>query len=344
MLIIHAPNVHQGGGRTLLLALLEALRRRNDCTAILDTRLCQTSAVSENLVKLRVSPSIPARLGAEWQLRALARDNDTVLCFGNLPPLFRVKGKVVLFIQNRYLTGNPSLSGFSLLKKLQIRMERLWLSWQVKHVSEIIVQTPSMKCEVLQKTGVSATVLPFFEKPSDTGTNPQNPPESKTLYDFVYVASGEPHKNHRNLIEAWKLLSAEDIRPSLRLTVSEKTYPSLCVWIEAQRKKHELQIENTAVDSQQGVEKLYEQATALIYPSLMESLGLPLVEAAHAGLPILAVERDYVRDVVEPQQTFDPDSPVSIARAVKRFLGKQEKLVGIVGTETFIQHLLAGPR
>jgi glycosyltransferase involved in cell wall biosynthesis len=63
------------------------------------------------------------------------------------------------------------------------------------------------------------------------------------------------------------------------------------------------------------------QAKALIFPSLFESFGLPLLEAAKAGLPILASERDYVRDVVKPVASFDPESALSIARAVLRHQG-----------------------
>ena len=65
---------------------------------------------------------------------------------------------------------------------------------------------------------------------------------------------------------------------------------------------------------------LYASAGALVFPSLGESFGLPLIEARQAGLSILAPELDYVRDVCEPAQTFDPQSATSIARAVKRFL------------------------
>ena len=47
-------------------------------------------------------------------------------------------------------------------------------------------------------------------------------------------------------------------------------------------------------------------------------------KAHAAGLPIVAAERDYVRDVVAPAQTFDPESPLSIARAIRRLLGTPE--------------------
>ena len=72
--------------------------------------------------------------------------------------------------------------------------------------------------------------------------------------------------------------------------------------------------------------------------------GVALIEARQAGLPVLASELDYVRDVLDPEQTFDPESAVSIARAVKRFLGLQEEPLPLQDAARFIEHLLKGEK
>jgi glycosyltransferase involved in cell wall biosynthesis len=86
---------------------------------------------------------------------------------------------------------------------------------------------------------------------------------------------------------------------------------------------------------------LYSSVDALIYPSKFESFGLPLIEAEQSGLPILAPELDYVRDVVIPEQTFDSGSATSIARAVKRFMGLKEPALPIQNAQGFMEHILA---
>jgi len=63
-----------------------------------------------------------------------------------------------------------------------------------------------------------------------------------------------------------------------------------------------------------------QASSALLFPSRMETFGLPMLEARALRVPVLAAERDFVRDVCEPAQTFDPASPVSIASAVRRFV------------------------
>ena len=74
--------------------------------------------------------------------------------------------------------------------------------------------------------------------------------------------------------------------------------------------------------------------------NLFESFGLPLIEAKQVGLPVLGSELDYVRDILNPEQSFDPNSPVSIARAVKRHLGMNVTPVHLLDAQEFLLRLL----
>jgi glycosyltransferase involved in cell wall biosynthesis len=89
------------------------------------------------------------------------------------------------------------------------------------------------------------------------------------------------------------------------------------------------------------MQRLYEHSRALVYPSLLESFGLPLLEARQAGLSIIAAELDYVRDLIDPEEAFDPRSPRSIARAIKRFLQVSETTPTILTSDAFVSRLLA---
>jgi glycosyltransferase involved in cell wall biosynthesis len=140
-------------------------------------------------------------------------------------------------------------------------------------------------------------------------------------YDFIYIATGEEHKNHLTLINAWCTLAKDSIFPTLGLTLNEDSSSKLIIYLDGCIKKYGLKISNLGYLGRQDVDELMEESSALIYPSKLESFGLPLIEASNAGLPILAPELDFVRDIINPIETFDPDSSISIARAVKRFLG-----------------------
>jgi glycosyltransferase involved in cell wall biosynthesis len=86
--------------------------------------------------------------------------------------------------------------------------------------------------------------------------------------------------------------------------------------------------------------RYYAGARALFFASYAESYGIPLLEAQSAGLPIIAAELDFVRDICVPVESFDPCSPVSMARAVKRFLNLGSEVIKPLTPEQFIQELI----
>jgi len=313
-LIIHAINIHQGGGRSLLVSLFSVLNQTS--VVLIDERIDPLPDLDPNIQIIRVAPNIPDRIKAEYRLKSLCREGDTLLCFGNLPPLFPNLAKVFVYLQNRYLTSYCSLTGLGWASKIRIHIERLWLRFCVRNAC-ILVQTESTAAEVRNILGLKCQIMPFFPD-SNFLENPKAVQNVK--YDYIYVASGYPHKNHRKLVEAWIILAEQNIRPTLCLTLDSEGDASLWSWVEEKIDMHGLRIVNKPCDSEK-MALLYARSNALIYPSFFESFGLPLLEAFQAGLPIIATERDYVRDVVQPLDSFDPESALSIARAVLRHQG-----------------------
>lgn len=342
-LFIHAINVHQGGGRSLLSGILGSLPNSMKTILSLDIRMLLPEGIAKEVQIKRVMPTLMQRFLAESWLASNVVSEDVVLCFGNLPPLFKLCGHVIVFVQNRYLVDDVKLNGFSFKTRLRLEVERLWLFCRMSNVDEFIVQTPSMKnlLEARTKGEIPIRVLPFMANHEEY-VRSIRPPETQQgkNFDFLYVASGEPHKNHRQLIEAWCLLAKDGMYPSLKLTLDRAHCAELCSWMAQKIEQCRLNVENVGSLSHEQVKQLYNQTDALIYPSTFESFGLPLIEARQAGVPILASELDYVRDILDPEQTFDPNSAVSIAKAVKRFLGIEEPPLPLQDAEGFMKHIL----
>jgi glycosyltransferase involved in cell wall biosynthesis len=64
---------------------------------------------------------------------------------------------------------------------------------------------------------------------------------------------------------------------------------------------------------------LYRQARLLVFPSLFEGFGMPLIEAMIVGCPIAAANRTSLPELAgEAALYFDPAVPAEIARAIKR--------------------------
>jgi len=342
-LFVHATNVHAGGGRSLLIALLQAIPADLRVVALLDMRMVIPDTPPQSLEVKRVMPSAWQRLKAEWWLAKRTRQNDVVLCFGNLPALFRLRGRTVVFVQNRYLVDAVSLDSFPFKVRLRLQVERLWLFRKAGNADAFIVQTPSMRA-LLESSGMAARkpvhVLPFVD--SSKGYRRRLDRTLSTTVDrpFIYVASGEPHKNHRNLVQAWCLLAQEGLFPSLWLTLDDQINSELCGWIDQQTRQFGLRLNNLGAQPHEQILLLYTQVQALVFPSTFESFGLPLIEARQAGLAVIASELDFVRDILDPEHVFDPRSPASIARAVKRFLGADEKALPLLNGAEFLKSLL----
>jgi glycosyltransferase involved in cell wall biosynthesis len=259
-------------------------------------------------------------LAAEFGLAGAVRKCDSVLCFHGLPPLLPMAGKVYVFLQNRLYLGQVPFGAFGWRTRQRLRVEQGISRWLRHRVGGYAVQTPSMARELKAWFGSRCAPIEVLPFAPPAGARPV---EVVPQWDFIYVADGEAHKNHRKLIEAWSLLAQEGLRPSLALTLSARDR-ALAAWIAERAQRDGLDVVDLGVRPHAQVAELYASASALIFPSLGESFGLPLVEARQAGLPILAAELDYVRDVCEPAETFDPMSSVSIARAVRRSLNQAE--------------------
>ena len=338
-LLLYAPNVHTGGGFVLLKSLLEAWPAEHTLVAWLDERARAQLPVPAGAQVQWVRAALASRLGAEFALARAGRCADRVLCFHGLPPLLHNRASVQVFQQNRNYLGQVPLSAFSWRTRQRLRYEQAVSRWRRHLVDAYWVQTESMARALQDWWGpgkaAPVRVLPFV---------PAAPVPAAAVdarWDFVYVADGVAHKNHRRLVEAWVLLAQQGFKPSLALTLSARD-ADLCEWVEGQAREHSLKIHNLGQMDHGAVLALYGQARALVFPSFGESFGLPLIEAKDMGLPILAAELDFVRDVCVPVETFDAQSAVSIARAVRRFLQQAEVPRPPATASEFLARLMDG--
>ena len=332
-LILYAPNIHQGGGRVLLLPVIECLKRRSDVLFILDERLFQPDAWPALQKLFKVSPTVGSRLRLEWKLRLWVSEKSKILCMGNLPPLLAKQGEQIVFVQNRYLIDDVSLAHFPWRVRVRLIMERKWLQMHLRHVRRFVVQTPTMASLLEAHLNRKATILPF----ADVGEVASVSSSEQYNFDYIYVASGEPHKNHRLLISAWIELARNGYFPSLCLTLDRGRFSKLCDWIDQQVGFYHLNISLLGEYPHKELLELCRQSRALIYPSTFESFGLPLIEGAKMRMPVLAAQASYVSDVIRPTAQFDPRSVHALAEAVKQFSFQPAQLsVELLTAEMFL--------
>ena len=336
---VNASNLHVGGGAVLLNDFIEATKSfpENKFIIYVDKRFKIPNIFKNNIIFLKIPKT------RRWRVPLLIQNkissNDIVIYLTNLPPLIRHKCKTILVQSNRFVIENSPLSGFKIKTKIRIHVERIFFWLNKKNVDFIIVQSESMS-SILQNKGIDfekIKIIPYKNK--EVQKTEPNSNYNQDRKCFLYIASDDPHKNHKNLIKAWCLLSSEKIYPKLIITIDENT--ELYKFITKKIERYKLEIEIKPRLDRTTIINLYNKSTTLIYPSFIESYGLPLVEASHYGVPVLASELDYVRDIIDPEETFDPNSAKSISRAVKRYLKIKDKKTVVVTSTDFIRTLIS---
>ncbi|HCM42962.1 MAG TPA: hypothetical protein DIS66_06605 [Candidatus Omnitrophica bacterium] len=117
---------------------------------------------------------------------------------------------------------------------------------------------------------------------------------------ILSVGTLEPRKNLRRVIEAHSLLRARNSKYQAQLLVvgshefaKGKFFSSL----SGSHKKPQNDLIFTGFLTPAELQSLYHHALALIYPSLYEGFGLPLLEAMGAGCPVITSRMSALPEV-----------------------------------------------
>jgi glycosyltransferase involved in cell wall biosynthesis len=134
---------------------------------------------------------------------------------------------------------------------------------------------------------------------------------------LVYPADHWPHKNHHRLLDAFA--EARKARPELRLVLTGARLETLPRLEGVEVRGH------VSPDEQAD---LYRRASALVFPSLHETFGLPPLEAMASGCPVAVSRAGSLPEVCgDAARYFDPTSTTEISEAILDVLDHPEPLV-----------------
>lgn len=149
---------------------------------------------------------------------------------------------------------------------------------------------------------------------------------------FLAVGTLEPRKNIIRLLDAWRMLHS----PHDLLLVGRWgwMYESLQTRLSMLGQRH-LELDGTEVwefsEGRRVIHKeyistselvaCYRSAEGLVYPSLFEGFGLPVLEAMSCGCPVLTSWRSPMEEIAgEAGWYFDPEEEDSIQEAMQTFV------------------------
>jgi glycosyltransferase involved in cell wall biosynthesis len=145
--------------------------------------------------------------------------------------------------------------------------------------------------------------------------------------DFlVYPANFWPHKNHALLVTAFAMYCAAHPESRLKLVCPgqpDATRSSLRDAAATMGLSDRILFPGYA--SEAGMAALYQASVGLIFPSLYEGFGLPLVEAMALSVPVLASNTTCIPEVAaDAALYFDPRMPRELVHAIERITTEPE--------------------
>ena len=199
----------------------------------------------------------------------------------------------ILDLQHEFLPdnfGRAELAYRRLAYRAAARRSRIVIAISA-HARETLIERMDLDPERVRTIhlGVDSAVF----APSDVSREPF----------LLYPANAWPHKNHATLLRALDRL--EDYRLVLTGGGLERLPPHPRVDVAGLVARSELV-------------SLYRRASALVFPSLYEGFGQPVLEALACACPVACSELPPLREVADDDAVyFDPRDPQSIADATR---------------------------
>ena len=327
MILFDAIFINGGGGKVLLdLVIRRSIEKNAKFFFLLDFRLKNQYPNLSNDNVYYIKPSLIRRF---LFYRKYKNEISSVCAFSNIPPPIKLKCPSITYFQN-VLFFQPLKKPVKLKIKILQFLKQLIIRKLSKNTNCWIVQTESVRVQLIELWNINKEnifCMPIYDTTTYSKKN-QKKNIMKNEASFLYVSTGEDHKNHFRLLEGFKIFNRLYPKTKLKVTI-DKRNTILCQHIERMHAEG-INVINEGIISREQVEFLYAESNCIVYPSLVESFGLGLIEAALFNLPIMAPNLAYVYDVIEPTVTFDPYSIDSIANAFVSILDKTEESAKIV--------------
>ncbi len=225
-----------------------------------------------------------------------------------------------------------TLHDLSLIKCREMHpRERVWFSdlffnRRIHHAAHIITVSEYIRGEILEELRIPPDRVTAIHEAPDPFFRPRGAEEIETALStlglpkdyLLFVGTLEPRKNLSLIIDA---LAASDHDAPLVLTGWDG-------WGEKEwREKIETaglgkRIFFTGYVDEETLARLYTGALALVYPSLYEGFGLPVLEAMACGAPVICSDAASLPEVAgDAAMLIDPGRVETLIDAMDRLMG-----------------------
>lgn len=208
-----------------------------------------------------------------------------------------------------------------------------WMKWSIKRDSTIVVQTNWMKEAVSSKLEIPHSQIHVINPEVKPLSKPEIEHAALASYQLFYPAvPGVSYKNHELLIRMLSITKEKNpqLHSKIRLSITckpddnklTKYYYRLSKKLAVDEK-----IDWKGYLSKTDMLREYIASDIVLFPSKLETFGLPLVEAASLGKPLLVLDKPYAHDVLDRYSGVDflPNEPVEWANGIEHLVTKRKK-------------------
>lgn len=167
----------------------------------------------------------------------------------------------------------------------------------------------------------------------EKGPVPQEKQSEDPCTYFIYPASANSHKNFECLCRATSLLNTfgvKDFKVYLTIDGGENAYAS---WLK-RTWGHICALEFIGFQDRDTLMEYYRQADCLVFPSKLETWGLPISEFSGTGKPMLLADLPYAYETASGSEQvafFDPDQPQVLAQQMDGIIQRDRQFLRKVG-------------
>lgn len=190
----------------------------------------------------------------------------------------------------------------------------------IKNSKKVIVQMEWFKQACIEKTGVNPGKIEVIPPRLNISVNKYFTANSSTLSTFFYPSSGISYKNHKVIVEACKILQLRNIKKYKVLFTLDGYENNNISELKKYAEENELPIEFIGQCSRETVFDKYVNSI-LIFPSYIETFGLPLLEAKLHGDIIFASNNSFSHEILDDYENsyfFDSFNNIELANLMMK--------------------------
>jgi len=197
----------------------------------------------------------------------------------------------------------------------------------IKKADHVIVQTQWMKKACIEKAKIDENKIEVHPPKINISVKKYFHSSENNLKTFFYPAHGVHYKNHKIIVDACEKLKSVGINDyKVIFTLNENDNDHISE-LYKRILKNQLPVEFIGKIGREEVFDYYTKSV-LIFPSYIETFGLPLLEAKLHKTPILASDTPFAHEILDDYDKvifFNPFNSDELCEAMVRFLTSDKK-------------------